>query len=60
MNESKDILPHNDKDQAHGLWITYRENGHLWFKGEWVNDKEVGIWYFYHMNGEVRLKQYYI
>ena len=33
----------NDIGQRHGLWIVY-DNGNLWFKGQFINDKEYGYW----------------
>ena len=40
----KPITPRNDKDQAHGLWIFYYNNGDLMFKGHLINSIRYGYW----------------
>ena len=53
---SNDIAPHNDKDEAHGYWETYHDNGQLHFKGNHINDKQHGYWEYYYPNGQLRYK----
>lgn len=34
----------------HGYAIVYHPNGSLYYRGEWYNDKKVGVWDFYDTN----------
>jgi len=46
MNYSKykDIRPRNDKNKAHGYWELYYYTGDIFYKGLFVNGKEVGYY----------------
>ena len=39
----QDIKPKNNKNKAHGLWITYYSND-ICYKGHYINDLENGYW----------------
>ena len=40
MNENKNITPYNNKQQRHGYWEVYVNNGDkLWYKRYYLNDK---------------------
>lgn len=34
----------NEIGQRHGLWIHYRYNGNLGYKGKYINDLNYGYW----------------
>jgi len=55
----KEISPKNDKGQAHGYWEQYWSNGQLFFKANYVNDKQHGYWEVYHESGTLWYKCYY-
>ena len=40
----KDIIPTNDKNQKHGLWILYKKDDTLKLKGQFINDIDIGHW----------------
>ena len=39
----QDKRPYNDKGQRHGTW-EYYYNGKIWYKGEYLNNQQVGLW----------------
>ena len=39
----KDKTPRNNKNQRHGLWETYYDNGQLRYKGNYINGKHDGM-----------------
>ena len=41
----KNKNPHNSKGQLHGLRESYYSNGQLRYKGNFINDKQDGIWW---------------
>ena len=42
MKENK--TPRNSKNQLHGFWIDYYNNGKIRFKGYFINDTKYGYW----------------
>ena len=40
----------------HGAWIGYRENGQLWYEGNFKNGKRDGAWVSYNENGGLEHK----
>jgi len=57
----KDIKPKNDKDQPHGYWELYYDNGKLHYKCLYINGKENGFeeWYSY-SSRYTNIKNYYL
>lgn len=45
--KKQNLTPFNNKVQYHGFWITYKFNGDLSYKGQYVNGKEYGYWIDY-------------
>jgi hypothetical protein len=41
---------------ADGAWVTYYENGQLFFKGSYKNGKKEGAWVRYYDNGQLFYK----
>jgi len=41
IKQNKDPL--NDKNQKHGLWISYL-NYKIWYKGQYINGSKYGYW----------------
>jgi len=66
MNKGKDIRPYNDKGQRHGLWEIYYNDGELWSKRFYQNDKLVGYEEIFFItgvnncNGKLSRKKYYL
>ena len=58
--QSKDITPRNKKNQRHGYWERYHDNGQLHDKGLWVNGNQVGQHLIYWSNGKLLNKSHYI
>jgi len=48
----KSITPYNNKNQRHGYWERYWDDGDLWYKGFYNNGKRVGYseWHNYNNN----------
>jgi antitoxin component YwqK of YwqJK toxin-antitoxin module len=42
MKENKS--PKNKQGQRHGYWEIYFSNGQLYFRGNYIKDKEDGLW----------------
>jgi antitoxin component YwqK of YwqJK toxin-antitoxin module len=42
-----------------GAFVSYHENGQLWYKGNWKNGKREGAWVNYHDNGQILIKGNY-
>jgi len=58
---NKDITPYNTKDQRHGLWELYWNNGKLRFKCIYINGKENGFEQLYWGgDGKITYKNYYL
>ena len=57
---SKDITPRNDKDEAHGSWERYWDNGQLWYNGNYVNGNRHGYFEYYYDNGQLWSKGNYV
>jgi len=59
MNEN--IGPRNVKEQRHGYWAQYWENGKLHFKCVYINGKENGVEEYYHYyDGKLTYKLYHL
>jgi len=58
---NKDITPLNDKNQPHGYWESYFDNGQLCYKCVYINGKENGFeeWYWDN-DGKLSEKTYYL
>jgi len=57
----KNIEPRNNKDQPHGYWEYYHNNGKLWYKCVYYNGKENGFEdYYRNENGKLTSKNYYL
>lgn len=54
-----DITPYDDKSQRHGFWEVYRRTG-LSFKCYFVNDRVVGYYEWYGLNGNLDNKTFWI
>ena len=39
--------------ERHGAWISYHENGQLWYEGDYKNGKKEGDWVDYNKDGTV-------
>jgi len=58
---NKDLKPTNNKNQPHGYWEQYWDNGHTWFKCVYINGKEIGFEELYvNDDGKVTVKRYYL
>ncbi len=58
---NKDKMPYNEKNQSHGIWELYWSTGVLAFRGEYVNDREIGLWKWYDkVCGTLDDKVYYL
>ena len=33
----QNIIPYNNKNKAHGLWLCYYNDGNLGYKGHYIN-----------------------
>ena len=44
MNNKKDINSYNEKNQPHGRWEFYHDDGELGYIGHFFNDVCVGLW----------------
>ena len=42
-----------------GEWVSYYDNGQLWYKGEYKDGKEEGVWVSYWDNGQLWRKGKY-
>ena len=42
--KKQSLSPFNNKNQAHGLWITYTYNGNILIKGYFINDTKYAYW----------------
>ena len=40
----QNIIPYNNKNKAHGLWLNYYNKGNLFFKGQFINGIRHGYW----------------
>ncbi len=69
MTNNKDIRPRNNKGERHGYWKVYYFFGGLWYKGNYVNGKEVGYEESYYSNSnyvngnsnsKLAIKTYYL
>jgi len=57
----KNITPRNDKGQQHGYWERYYNDGKLWYKGFFHNNKQVGYEEDYYWdNGKIDKKWYHL
>jgi len=58
MNKNKE--PRNAKDQRHGLWELYWNDGQLCYKCVFINGVKNGFdeWYYY--EGKLRIKRYHL
>lgn len=52
----QDKRPLNEQNQAHGYWEIYYPNGHLHFKGLFVNGHVLGPYESYSDDGSLTLK----
>ena len=59
MSKNIDLKPRNNKNQQHGYWEHYYDNGKLEFKGNYVNGQRHGLCESYHSDGELFYKGYY-
>jgi antitoxin component YwqK of YwqJK toxin-antitoxin module len=61
MQTNNDInkYEYNADGQIHGKIQWYWLNGNLMHKGEYINDERVGLWKWYHKNGNLRETKYY-
>jgi len=57
---SKNLRPHNNKGQRHGVWQTYFNNGKLEYKGNYVNGSQHGLCEHYYDNGQLQSKGNYV
>jgi len=56
-----DITPKNEKNQPHGYWGVYWNNGKIWYKCVYINGKENGFEEeFYNYDGTLRHKIYHL
>ena len=39
------INQYDENGMRHGLWERYQPNGQPWAKGEFKNEKLIGLWY---------------
>jgi len=61
MSKNKNIRPHNNKGQRHGLWKIYScSGGELIYIGFYHNNKEVGYEETYSYLSEILKKKYHI
>ena len=45
---------YNSNGKRHGEHLVYYPSGSIMFKGNWNNGKEIGQWFFYSKNGELK------
>ena len=45
-----------NKGKQEGVWVSYRENGQLWAKGNLKDGKLEGAWIEYYTNGQLMVK----
>ena len=50
----------NENGEKEGSWVGYHENGNIKYKGQFVKDKEVGIFNYYDYSGNLLIKLNYI
>jgi hypothetical protein len=56
----EDKMPLNDKNQCHGFFEVYWSIGVLAFRGEYINDREIGLWLWYDKHGYLTDKTYWL
>jgi hypothetical protein len=59
INPHKDITTFNEKGQYHGYFEKYHPNGKLWWKGNYINDLQIGYHERY-FNGKILYRKYII
>jgi len=57
---NKNIEPFNDKDQPHGLWELYWNDGQLCYKCVYINGVKNGFDECYYYYGEIIYKNYHL
>ena len=45
-----------ENGKREGAWVTYYENGQLWYKGDYKSGKQEGAWVSYHKTGKLKSK----
>lgn len=55
-----DKSPRNKQGLCHGYWEIYHKNGNLFYKGNFINNKEEGYWEDYFSNGKLWRKGNFI
>ena len=62
MNNKIDIIPLNNKEQRHGLWVwySYDGGGKLMCQRFYHNDNEVGYEEWFFSKGLTEIKTYYL
>jgi len=59
MNDKNiNIKPYNNKNQRHGYWESYWDDGDLWYKSFFQNNKRVGYSEWYSYDGKFTRKTY--
>lgn len=56
----RDVIPTNDKNEAHGYYKIFYPNGQLVDEGNMINNKESGCWKHYNRYGKLNFIEYYI
>ena len=56
----KNVKPRNDKGQLHGYCVWYWRNGTIQCEANLINGVEQGLTKYYHRDGNLSYKEYYI
>lgn len=51
---------YNTEGNREGYWEYYHNNGTIWLKGNYTNDKKEGYWEEYFSNGKIFLMEYFV
>jgi antitoxin component YwqK of YwqJK toxin-antitoxin module len=51
VNIMQDKGQHNHKGQPHGYWEKFYSNGNVWFKRNFINGKNFGLYEIYNNKG---------
>lgn len=56
----ENITPHNAKKQKHGRWVTYTWKDTIFFRGTFINDKQIGLHEYNFESNALNEKTFYI
>jgi hypothetical protein len=55
----QDKRPYNEKGEPHGYWETNWKDGKPWFKENYINGEQCGLYQWYNHYGDLKDTKYY-